>query len=83
MKNDFQIVNHQPTVVLDGAHNAAAAEKLAATLRQPMTEKLLKAADAVLRQDKDPDKIKIIETVKDGKTIFSATQGAVPGPGAG
>ena len=30
----FQIVNHEPAVVLDGAHNAAAAERLAATLRE-------------------------------------------------
>src|SRR3990172_241931 len=42
-------------------HAANAVEKLAATLRQPMTEKLLKAADAVLKQDKDPERIKIIE----------------------
>lgn len=30
----FQIVSHRPTVVLDGAHNPAAAERLAATLRE-------------------------------------------------
>jgi dihydrofolate synthase/folylpolyglutamate synthase len=30
----FQIVRRQPTVVLDGAHNAAAAEKLALTARE-------------------------------------------------
>ncbi len=39
-------------------HAANALEKLAATLRQPMTEKLLKAADAVLKQEKDPERIK-------------------------
>src|SRR5215216_8199071 len=44
-------------------HAANALEKLAATLRQPMTEKLLKAADAVLKQAKDPERIKIIETL--------------------
>ena len=42
-------------------HAANAVEKLAATLRQPMTEKLLKAADAVLKQEKDPGRIKVIE----------------------
>jgi len=42
-------------------HAANAVEKLAATLRQPMTEKLLKAADTVLKQEKDPERIKIIE----------------------
>jgi len=44
-------------------HAANAVEKLAATLRQPMTEKLLKAADRVLKQEKDPERIKIIETL--------------------
>ncbi len=44
-------------------HAANALEKLAATLRQPMTEKLLKAADMVLKQEKDPERIKIIETL--------------------
>jgi CRISPR-associated endonuclease/helicase Cas3 len=44
-------------------HAANALEKLAATLRQPMTEKLLRAADTVLKQEKDPEKIKIIETL--------------------
>ncbi len=42
-------------------HAANALEKLAATLRQPMTEKLLKAADNVLKYEKDPERIKIIE----------------------
>ncbi|MBI5965492.1 MAG: CRISPR-associated helicase Cas3' [Chloroflexi bacterium] len=42
-------------------HAANALEKLAGTLRQPMTEKLLKAADAVLKKEKDPERIKIIE----------------------
>lgn len=44
-------------------HAANAVEKLAATLRQPMTEKLLKAANAVLKQEKDPERIKILETL--------------------
>lgn len=44
-------------------HAANAVEKLAATLRQPMTEKLFKAADEVLKQEKDPERIKIIETL--------------------
>ncbi len=44
-------------------HAANALEKLAATLHQPMTEKLLKAADAVLKQEKKPEQIKIIETL--------------------
>jgi CRISPR-associated endonuclease/helicase Cas3 len=45
------------------SHAANAVEKLAATLRQPMTEKLLKAADKVLSSEKDPERIKIIETI--------------------
>lgn len=44
-------------------HAANAMEKLAATLRQPMTEKLLRAANEVLKQEKDPERIKIIETL--------------------
>lgn len=44
-------------------HAANAVEKLAATLRQPMTKKLLKAADRLLKQVESPKKIKILETV--------------------
>jgi CRISPR-associated endonuclease/helicase Cas3 len=44
-------------------HAANAVEKLAAALRQPMTERLLKAADHLLKQEKDPERIKIIETL--------------------
>ena len=44
-------------------HTASAMEKLAATLRQPMTERLLKTADRLLKQEKDPDRIKVIETL--------------------
>jgi CRISPR-associated endonuclease/helicase Cas3 len=44
-------------------HAANALEKLAATLRQPMTERLIKSADRLLQQDKNPEKIKIIETI--------------------
>lgn len=44
-------------------HAANAVEKLAATLRQPMTEKLLKAADRLLKQVESPEKIKILETI--------------------
>ncbi len=47
---------HQP-------HAASALEKLAATLRQPMTERLLTSADQLLKQEKDPERIKIIETL--------------------
>lgn len=44
-------------------HAASALEKLAATLRQPMTERLLKAADRLLQQEKEPESIKILETL--------------------
>ncbi|MEW6403500.1 MAG: CRISPR-associated endonuclease Cas3'', partial [Chloroflexota bacterium] len=44
-------------------HAANAVEKLASVLRQPMTEKLLRAADTVLKQEKNPEKIKIIEAL--------------------
>ena len=36
---------------------------LAATLRQPMTERLLKSAERLMMQEKNPDKIRIIETI--------------------
>jgi CRISPR-associated endonuclease/helicase Cas3 len=42
-------------------HAASAVEKLAATLRQPMTQRLLKTADSLLKQEKDPERIKILE----------------------
>lgn len=54
LKTSRQTRYHQP-------HAANAVEKLAATLRQPMTEKLLKAADRVLSHEKDPERVKIIE----------------------
>ncbi len=52
----FQIVNQQPTVVLDGAHNAAAAEKLAATLRDHFAGRKLTLVLGVLR-DKNYDQM--------------------------
>jgi CRISPR-associated endonuclease/helicase Cas3 len=55
-KTSRQIRFHQP-------HTVNAVEKLAAVLRQPMTERLLKSADRLLQQEKNPDKIKIIETI--------------------
>ena len=60
-------------------HAASAVEKLAATLRQPMTERLLKTADRLLQQEKDSERIKIIETVTqawvDGKKVRIRYQG--------
>ena len=44
-------------------HAANAVEKLAAVLRQPMTEQLLKTANRLLNQEKKPEKIKILETI--------------------
>jgi CRISPR-associated endonuclease/helicase Cas3 len=55
-KTSRQTRFHQP-------HTVNAVEKLAATLRQPMTERLLKSAEQLMGQEKNPDKIKIIETV--------------------
>jgi CRISPR-associated endonuclease/helicase Cas3 len=55
-KTSRQTRFHQP-------HTVNAVEKLAATLRQPMTERLLKSAEQLMRQEKNPDKIKIIETI--------------------
>src|SRR5258706_3514778 len=44
-------------------HAASALEKLAATLRQPMTARLLKAAERLLKQDKQPERVKVLETL--------------------
>lgn len=44
-------------------HAANGVEKLAAALQQPMAERLLKTADRILKQEKDPDKIKILEII--------------------
>ncbi|MCC7119614.1 MAG: CRISPR-associated helicase Cas3' [Anaerolineales bacterium] len=55
-KTSRQTRFHQP-------HMVNAVEKLAAVLRQPMTERLLNSANRMLEQEKNPEKIKIIETV--------------------
>jgi dihydrofolate synthase/folylpolyglutamate synthase len=52
----FQIISHRPTVVLDGAHNAAAAERLAAALREHFGKERLTLILGVLR-DKDYDRM--------------------------
>jgi dihydrofolate synthase/folylpolyglutamate synthase len=52
----FQMVSHDPTVVLDGAHNAAAAERLAATLREHFVGEKLALILGVLR-DKNYDQM--------------------------
>ena len=52
----FQIVNHDPTVVLDGAHNAAAADRLATTLREHFAGQRLTLILGVLR-DKNYDQM--------------------------
>ncbi len=55
-KTSRQTRFHQP-------HTVNAVEKLAATLRQPMTERLLKSAERLMGQEKNTEKIKIIETI--------------------
>ncbi len=52
----FQIVGREPTVVLDGAHNAAASEKLAATLHEHFAGQNLTLIIGVLR-DKNYDQM--------------------------
>jgi len=44
-------------------HVAGALEKLALALKQPMTERLVKAADAILEQSAQPERVKVLETV--------------------
>jgi len=52
----FQIVGRNPTMVLDGAHNAAASEKLALTLRDHFAGQKLTLIIGVLR-DKNYDQM--------------------------
>lgn len=47
-------------------HVANALSKLAATLKNPMTERLVKAADVILSQKNQPDRLAVIETVTQG-----------------
>jgi CRISPR-associated endonuclease/helicase Cas3 len=58
-KTSRQTRFHQP-------HTVNAVEKLAATLRQPMTERLLKSAEQLMKQEKNSEKVKIIETITQG-----------------
>jgi CRISPR-associated endonuclease/helicase Cas3 len=44
-------------------HVAGALEKLAAALKQPMTEQLVKAASAVLMQSSQPERVAAVETI--------------------
>lgn len=47
-------------------HVATAIEKLAVTLRQPMTERLVQAAGEVLAQNAYPERVAVLETVTRG-----------------
>ena len=47
-------------------HMASALEKLALALKQPMTEKLVKAADVILSQKSSPEKVGVVETITRG-----------------
>lgn len=47
-------------------HVASAVEKLAAALRQPMTEQLLRAAENVLQQEGQPERVRVIEAIAEG-----------------
>jgi CRISPR-associated endonuclease/helicase Cas3 len=46
-------------------HTASALEKLALTLKQPMTQRLVKAADVILQQKARPERDKVFEVVAD------------------
>jgi CRISPR-associated endonuclease/helicase Cas3 len=48
---------------LAGTHLANTLEKLSQILKQPMTERLVKAADDVLKRHVDPERVKVIEKV--------------------
>ena len=44
-------------------HTASALEKLALVLRQPMTDRLVRAADKILSQNAQPERVKVLETI--------------------
>lgn len=44
-------------------HAASALEKLAIALKQPMTERLTRAAGAILEQSAQPERVQILETI--------------------
>jgi CRISPR-associated endonuclease/helicase Cas3 len=47
-------------------HVANAIQKLAAALRQPMTERLVMAGEAVLEQSAQPERVKVLEAIAEG-----------------
>ncbi len=47
-------------------HVANALEKLAVALKQPMTERLVKAASSIMAQPTQPERVKVLETVTQG-----------------
>lgn len=47
-------------------HIVSALEKLAATLKQPMTERLVKAAAVIARQNPQPERVAVLETLARG-----------------
>ncbi len=49
-----------------GKHAASALEKIAVALRQPMTERLVRAADKVLAAQIEPTRVKVFETIARG-----------------
>jgi len=49
-------------------HVANALEKLATALKQPMTERLVKAANVILSQSAQPERVAIMETIARGWT---------------
>jgi CRISPR-associated endonuclease/helicase Cas3 len=47
-------------------HTASALEKLAVALKQPMTERLARAAGNILEQSADPERVRVLEVVTQG-----------------
>jgi CRISPR-associated endonuclease/helicase Cas3 len=47
-------------------HTASALEKLAVALKQPMTERLARAAGSILEQSADPERVHVLEVITQG-----------------
>ena len=47
-------------------HTASALEKLSIALKQPMTERLARAAGGILEQSTDPERVRVLEVITQG-----------------
>jgi dihydrofolate synthase/folylpolyglutamate synthase len=71
----YQVVSHEPLIILDGAHNPAGAAALADTVRTLLPDKRILVICAVMR---DKDCIGVIEHLSQFAAAFIATESTNP-----